>query len=69
VRGEGRGCRDGGGGGEGVGVNFGGGEEAVAGLVRPVERNGGGERDEECVKGNEGLVNAELVTETGPRCR
>jgi hypothetical protein len=47
-------------------VDFGGWEEAVAGLVGPVERDGCGEGDEEGVEGDEGLVGAESVAEAGP---
>ena len=43
-----------------------GGQEDVACFVGPVEGYGRGKGNEECVKGYEGLVSAEPVTEAGP---
>jgi hypothetical protein len=58
------GQRAGGGGGE---VDFGGREETIVGVVRPVYGDGGGEGDEEGVKVEEVLAIAdEAVAEAGP---
>jgi hypothetical protein len=47
-------------------VDFGGGEEHVLRLVGPVERDCGGEGDEEVFEGDVGFQCDEAVAESGP---
>jgi hypothetical protein len=65
--GVGGGCADGGGSyGEGICVDFGGGEEDILGFVGPVEGDGGCEGNEEVLEGDEGFALGEAVAELWP---